>query len=130
MESVISCAGSERMTEEMINVQQGAEEYASMFKKPDDPWDDPVTWARVKVAPKFIVPDSAIAGLNQAAIFQMMGLITEGVPATDAYIWYGIKEMLGFMLTHAHGKFAWLMVLEQSVFDEAVLSGAVTYSED
>lgn len=110
-----------------VMIQQGAEKYAGLWEKPDDPWEDETTWKRVLAAPKHVVPNSAVAGMNQVAIFFQLGLIKEEEVVTDAYTWQGIPEMPGYVLFHAKGRYAWFMVLEDQIFHDAVRDGTIVH---
>lgn len=112
---------------ERVNVQRGAEIYAGLYNPPPDPWTDDVLWVRVLSAPQVVVPQSAIAGMNQAAIFLQLGLVQEGVPLLDGKTWTGIPEKPGFTLCHGTGQWVWFMVVEDDAFAEAVASGQIVH---
>src|SRR5688572_21910737 len=63
-----------------VAVQQGAEAYLDQYERPPDPWLDPVRWARVLAARRFVVPERAIRlpdgrQLNQLGAFLLMQVI-------------------------------------------------------
>lgn len=115
------------VTEEGLAVQQGAEIYAGMFTRPEDPWTDKERWDAVLKAPSYVLPERAVQGMNQAAIFLQIGLIQEGEVVIDGYVWQGIPEKPGYQLFHAKGRYAWYMVLADEIFDHAVAMGQVKH---